>query len=169
MEKEIKRVKPTENLYKFLPIDSEEVEFSPNEIPKKYRPTFKIKQFSQRDKAKFSKVRMAVISLSQKMAEQVYEMNKDFKSIDEAIDSLDVVDHLEQSGAKVGEILRKYILGWSNFPSIGGKEFKYENDEDGLLKQEIYDKIPAEMINLITNKILEISGLSEEEKVGLKS
>ncbi len=169
MEKEIKRVKPTENLYKYLPVDSSEIEFSPSQIPKKYRPTFKIKQFSQRDKAKFSKVRMAVISLSQKMAEQVYEMNKDFKSIDEAIDSLDVVDHLEQSGQKVGEILRKYILGWSNFPSIGGKEFKYKSDDDGLLSQEVYDKIPPEMINLVTNKILEISGLSEEEKVGLKS
>lgn len=169
MEKQINQVKPTDDLYKFLPIGLEEVEFSPEQIPQEYRPTFKIKQFTKKDKLEFTKIKMSIASLSEKMARQVYDMGQDFTSVDDAINNLDVMDHIQASGERLGEVIRKYILGWSNFKNLEGEEFKFKADKKGVLQKSVYNKIPSELINLITEEILKISGLSEAEERGLKS
>ena len=64
-------------------------------------------------------------------------------------------------------IIRKYIIGWEDFKDLEQNDFLYESDELGL-KKEIYDKVPEQMIKLLTDEILRISGLSEVEDNGLK-
>jgi len=167
MEKKIKTVKPTDELFEFLPIGSEVVEFSPKQVPIKYRPTFKIKQLTKKDKLEFTKLRMTMISLGQKMAKQVYDMDSEFQDVDKAIEQLSIVDDVDKISNRVAEIIRKYILGWEKFKDLEKKDFLFESDELGL-KKEIYDKVPEQMIKLLTDEILRISGLSEVEDNGLK-
>ena len=56
MEKKIKTVKPTDDLFEFLPIGSDVIEFSPEKVPIEYRPTFKIKQLTKKDKLEFTNI-----------------------------------------------------------------------------------------------------------------
>ena len=167
MEKKIETVKPSEDLYEFLPIGSEVIEYSPEKVPIEYRPTFKIKQLTKKDKLEFTKLKMTMISLGQKMAKQVYDMDSDFDDVDKAIDELSIVDDVDKISNRVGEIIRKYILGWEGFKDLEYNDFLYESDDLGL-KKEVYDKVPETMMKLLTDEILRISGLSEVEERGLK-
>lgn len=167
MEKKIETVKPTDDLFEFLPIGSDVIEFSPEKVPIEYRPTFKIKQLTKKDKLEFTKLKMTMISLGQKMAKQVYDMDSEFEDVDKAIDKLSVVDDVDRISNRVADIIRKYIIGWEGFKDLEQNDFLYESDELGL-KKEIYDKVPEQMIKLLTDEILRISGLSEVEDNGLK-
>ena len=108
-----------------------------------------------------------MISLGQKMAKQVYDMDSEFEDVDKAIDKLSIVDDVDRISNRVADIIRKYIIGWEDFKDLEQKDFLYESDELGL-KKEIYDKVPEQMIKLLTDEILRISGLSEVEDNGLK-
>jgi hypothetical protein len=110
---------------------------------------------------------MTMISLGQKMAKQVYDMDSEFQDVDKAIEQLSIVDDVDKISNRVAEIIRKYILGWEKFKDLEKKDFLFESDELGL-KKEIYDKIPEQMMKLLTDEILRISGLSEVEDNGLK-
>jgi hypothetical protein len=167
MEKKIETVKPTDDLFEFLPIGSDVIEFSPEKVPIEYRPTFKIKQLTKKDKLEFTKLKMTMISLGQKMAKQVYDMDSEFEDVDKAIDKLSIVDDVDRISNRVADIIRKYIIGWEGFKDLEQNDFLYESDKLGL-KKEIYDKVPEQMIKLLTDEILRISGLSEVEDNGLK-
>ncbi len=167
MEKKLETVKPTDDLLEFLPIGSEVIEYSPEKVPIEYRPTFKIKQLTKKDKLEFTKLKMTMISLGQKMAKQVYDMDSDFDDVDKAIDELSIVDDVDKISNRVGEIIRKYIVGWEGFKDLEYNDFLYESDDLGL-KKEVYDKVPETMMKLLTDEILRISGLSEVEERGLK-
>ena len=108
-----------------------------------------------------------MISLGQKMAKQVYDMDSDFDDVDKAIDELSIVDDVDKISNRVGEIIRKYIVGWEGFKDLEYNDFLYESDDLGL-KKEVYDKVPETMMKLLTDEILRISGLSEVEERGLK-
>lgn len=169
-EKKIINVKPTEDLYNYLPIGgNESVSYSPKEIPTKHRPKFKLLPMNNEEKREYSKIKLALIGASEKMSKKLYDLGKGEEDIEAMIDDLDVFDNISKAGEKLGQILRKKIVGWSKFNGMDGKPFKFEVDEDKLLSIECYRKIPTPLQNLLAERILLISGLTFEEERGLKS
>jgi len=59
-------------------------------------------------------------------------------------------------GDSVETMLRKGLVGWRNFPDASGNDlpFSYEN----------VDRLPAELVDVITNRIFASSYLTEDEK-----
>jgi hypothetical protein len=169
-DKKVVNKKPTEDMFNYLPIGGDSTStYSPKEIPTKLRPTFTIKQMTQGDRAEYSKIKLALIGASDVMAKKVYEAGKTSEDIDSMIDDLDIFDNITRAGNRIGDIMRKHILGWKKFKSMDGKPFEFECDDDGVLSVECYAKIPPALQSLVVDRIVLISGLSAEESTGLKS
>ena len=65
------------------------------------------------------------------------------------------------------EVIRKSIVGWDNFRTLDNEIIVFEKDEDGFLKQELFNLFHADIIAELTNEINVISCLNNAEKLGL--
>lgn len=62
-------------------------------------------------------------------------------------------------------IIRAKIKNIENFWDLGKEEkVDYEADDKGLLKEEIYERIPESIISELSEYLLNVSGLSEAKK-----
>ena len=65
------------------------------------------------------------------------------------------------------EVIRKSIVGWDNFRTLDNEVIVFEKDEDGFLKEELFNLFHADIIAELTNEINVISCLNNAEKLGL--
>jgi len=169
MEKEIITLEPNQDAYKFLPMTSSFVdEYSPEEVPKEIRPTFKLKSFSIKSKREMAKIQMAMSVVSEKMVSKAVDNKLDDKDVDAIIDSLDSFDDIQNLNDKLIDVVRKFVIGWSNFKNIDGDDFEFIKDSEDFLSIDCFLSIPVPLQGLIINRLNEISNLNESEKLGLK-
>lgn len=69
------------------------------------------------------------------------------------------------------EFVRKALVGWSNFIESGkdGKNIEYVADATGGVDKALWERFPDPLLVDISNKCSLISGISQAEKLGLKS
>lgn len=145
-----------EELLQFLPMSKEAIdEFSPEIIPENYRMTFKIKPLDMGGKRLLNvfqtKIRRdATLALS----------NPDRDANFEA---------MEEENEKILDLVRKYIVGWSNFKDVDGNDFIFETDNDGYLSLECFKSLPAVLQVEVIERLTKISGLTAREEISLKS
>lgn len=77
---------------------------------------------------------------------------------------------LEDVGeVELREIARKKTIGWKNLFDVGSEmEIPFEADEQGLPKEELWERIPSSIIGDILFYIVKISGLINIDKLSLK-
>ena len=157
-EKKVTKMKlDRDELLKFLPMSNNAIdEFTPNlNVPKKYLPTFKLKQLDVNGKR-------ALGMIQTKIRRDATLLYSD-PSRQEILESMDVENE------ELLELARKYVVGWENFNDVDGNSFVFEKDSKGDLSIECFKSISAIFQAEIVQRLQLISGLSAKEEIGLKS
>ena len=157
-EKKVTKMKLDRNeLLKFLPMSNDVIdEFTPDlEVPKKYLPTFKLKQLDVKGKRVLNMLqtkirRDATLLLSDPTREGV-------------------LASMDSENEELLELVRKYIVGWDNFNDVDGNEFEFKKDSADNLSSDCFKSIGAIFQAEIIQRLQLISGLSAKEELGLKS
>ena len=148
-EKKVVKQKLDRNeLLKFLPMSNSAVdEFTPDlDVPKKYLPTFKLKQLDVGGKRLMNSIKAKI----QRDATLLYSD----PSREETLDSM-----LSENDELL-DVARKYVVGWSNFNDVDGNSFTFDKDSKGDLSIDCFKNVSAIFQAEVIARLMLISGLS---------
>lgn len=155
-KKVTKKNSKTENLLGFLPLGvGAKHKFIPkfySNIPKKYEVTIvlsPLNNFLKRDWLRLINL------ITREEVAMIRGLEFDARAYEDS-------DEYE-----LREVIRKSIVGWDNFRTLDNDVIVFEKDEDGFLKQELFNLFHADIIAELTNEINVISCLNNAEKLGL--
>jgi hypothetical protein len=114
------------------------MEKTPDKYPRELWPVFQVKPFSKPDRIE---------------ARKLY---------------IDVQHDKPASRDKIGELARKYTVGWSNVIAVSnGEEILFKAGADGGADTNLFDAMPEIYVTAIWHTLIRISGLVGSELAGL--
>lgn len=150
-KKRVMDAETRKKLYGFLPFSKEAtIEYTPEVFNKEelgeYTPVFIIRPFKKEEINKARSVISQIASVKEEDKEKAEELEN-----------------------KASNYARLVIVDWKNVFDLGsGEEIKFECDDKGSLKEELYNDIPNTVKGLILAEAMKISGLIDITRLGLR-
>ena len=79
-----------------------------------------------------------------------------------------LIERSVEDNDKLLDLVRRFVVGWTNFQTADGTEFEFRTDQDGCLSFGCFASIPSTIQVAIIERLQLISGLTPKEKLGLK-